>query len=200
MLGATLGMSENYNANSVLQKTAAQLSSELIEEAIDALDVSPIRIIADFGSSHGANSIRAMKTILDYLRKSNKVIEGEDPLIVHNDLPTNDWTIFCQLLIEDNGYRGVVSGRSFYEQCLPKNSLSIGYSSISLHWLSVKPCNVSNQFHVDATVNAQAYRAFQHQAYLDYHHFLQHRSEEFVSGGVLILIIPYLNDQGNIGF
>jgi len=197
MARATLGMDASYNSNSLLQKTAVQLSTEFIKEAIDALDVTSVDIIADFGSSHGVNSIDAMKTIIDYLRKTKNIVK--DPLVIHNDLPTNDWTLLFQLLIKDNSYNGVASGRSFYEQCLPNNSLSIGYSSTSIQWLSKKPCNVPNQCRVDPVESPKECQAFRHQAYLDYSQFLQHRSCELIPGGVLILTIPSTNNQGKMG-
>ena len=136
MAGTTLGMADGYNLNSLLQKSAIHLSNKFIEKAIDVLDVTSVNIIADFGSAQGANSLYAMKTIIDYLQKTKKL--AKEPLIVHNDLPTNDWASLFQLLIKDNSYNGVASGRSFYEQCLPSNSLSIGHSSTALHWLSKK--------------------------------------------------------------
>jgi hypothetical protein len=88
----------------------------------------------------GSNSISAMKTIIEYFREIKKIVK--QPLVIHNDLPTNDWTSLFQLVNKDNSYNGVAIGRSFYEQCLPNNSLSICYSSSSLHWLSNKPCNI----------------------------------------------------------
>jgi hypothetical protein len=178
MSGATLGMSKTYNANSLIQKTAVLSSVGLIQEAIDVLDVPTVNIIADFGSSQGINSIYAMKAIIDYLRKIKKsVIE---PLVIHNDLPTNDWTSLFQLLMEDNSYNGVASGRSFYEQCLPSNTISIGYSSTSIHWLSKKPCNISNHCYAAFAEDTKELEAFKQQSYLDYSSFLRHRSSELV--------------------
>ncbi len=197
MAGTTLGMAETYNAHSFLQKVTIKLSAEFIQEAIDALDVTSVDIIADFGSSHGANTIYAMKTIIDYLRKRKNSMKN--PLVIHNDLPTNDWTSLFQRLIEDNSYTGVAIGRSFYEQCLPNNSLSIGYSSTSLHWLSKKPCDVPNHCRIDSVEPSKECQAFKHQSYLDYSQFLQHRSCELIPGGVLILTIPCTNNQAKIG-
>jgi len=125
MSGATTGMSNNYNSNSSMQKFVVQSSVKFIEEAIDVLDVASVDIIADFGCSQGLNSIYAMKAIINYLKKTNKYVK--EPFIIHNDLPTNNWRTLFQLLIEDNSYKSVASGRSFYEQCLPNNSPQIGY-------------------------------------------------------------------------
>ncbi|UJR12303.1 hypothetical protein I4U23_016480 [Adineta vaga] len=93
----------------------------------------------------------------------------------------------------------IANGRSFYESCLSSNSLLIGYSSTSLHWLSHKPCNISNHC---ASLFAQGdeLKAFQEQARLDFNHFLEYRSNELISGGVLILLIPCVDDHGSNGF
>ncbi|CAF3065982.1 unnamed protein product [Rotaria sp. Silwood2] len=140
-----------------------------------------------------------MKVIIQFLKEANKVEDTKQFLVVHNDLPTNDWTTLFDLLNKDNSYHGVANGRSFYEPCLPPNSLSIGYSSTSLHWLSRKPCNISNHC---ASLFAQGneLKTFQEQACLDCTHFLEHRSRELIPGGVLILLIPCVDDQGSNGF
>ena len=202
MSGSTLGMTKNYNSSSVVQLSAVQISIPFIKQAIDALDVtsspsSPF-IIADYGSSHGLSSLYAMKTIIAYVQETKK--DMREPLVIHNDLPTNDWTTLFQLLIADDSYKGIASGRSFYKQCLPSNSLSIGYSSSSIHWLSGKPCNISDHCYADLSGNAKDREAFKHQAYLDYCQFLEYRSRELLPSGVLLLAIFSANDHINCVF
>jgi len=197
MSSAIKGMAGCYNLNSRQQMRAVELSLPFIQQAIDVLDLSNVSatqplIIADFGSSHGLNSMYAMKAIIEYIEKSKK--EKRSFLIVHNDLSTNDWTILFDLLNKDGSYYGLANGRSFYEQCLPSNSLSIGYSSTSIHWLSCKPCNISNHCVARWSTNNE-FDKFKHQAHLDYSRFLEHRSNELILGGVLILCIHCLNDK-----
>ena len=195
-----MGMAESYNENSKIQSSTIDLSIPMIRKAIDVLDIDcsssfPL-IIADFGSAQGLNSLNLMKTIIDYFQKNKD--DKREFLVVHNDLPTNDWTSIFRLLADDNSYRGVASGRSFYEQCLPNNSLSIGYSSTSIHWFSKKPCNLSNHcicFFADSDELA----AFKSQSRLDYTQFLEHRSHELHPGGVLILANVCLDNQGKSG-
>jgi hypothetical protein len=200
--GETLVMSEGYNENSRPQLAAVDSTIQYIREAVNVLDTqhssSPF-IIADFGSAHGHNSIHVMKTIIQRLKETKKVEDEKQILVVHNDLPTNDWTKLFDLLNKDNSYHGMANGRSFFESCLPPNSLSIGYSSTSLHWLSRKPCNISNHC---SSLFAQGdeLKAFQVQAHLDWAHFLEHRSCELIPGGVLILLIPCIDARGSNGF
>lgn len=198
-----LGMSEGYNDNSRPQLEAVDSAIQYVREAITALGIqhSPSMpfTIADFGSAHGRNSMHIMKLIIHCLKQNNKIEDEKHVLVIHNDLPMNDWTILFDLLNQDNSYYNVASGRSFYEPCLPPNSVSFGYSSTSLHWLSRKPCNISNHC---ASLFAQGdeLKAFQEQARLDWIHFLEYRSDELLPGGVLILLIPCVDDRGSNGF
>jgi hypothetical protein len=122
------------------------------------------------------------------MEESNKIDKSKQQIfVVHNDLSTNDWPSLFEILNKTNSYHGVASGRSFYEQCPPSNSLAIGYSSISMHWRSCKPCNLSSKCLVDCTQNDSKTNAFKKQAALDYGQFLEYRSHELLLGGVLIL-------------
>jgi hypothetical protein len=195
--GATLGMVGSYNSNSSPQLALIQSSMTFIEKAIEVLDIIPSPfplIIADFGSSHGSNSIYVIKLIIDFIEKLKKIERSF--LIIHNDLPTNDWkSLFDVLNHQDKTFFGLANGRSFYEQCLPSNSLTIGYSSASVHWLSRKPCNISNHC-ISVFAQGEELQAFKSQARDDYRQFLENRSRELVQGGVLILIMNCLNEQG----
>ncbi|CAF1489194.1 unnamed protein product [Rotaria sordida] len=202
MSGTTLGMTGSYNTNSLDQMLTVDGSIPFIQEAIDVLDISPSPnplTIADYGSSHGFNSMYAIKAIIKYLKESNKLEDKKQILVVHNDLPTNHWTILFELLNEDKSYFGVASGRSFYESCLPSNSLSICYSSNSIHWLSRRPCQISKHC---ASIRAEdnEFVAFQQQARLDLAQFLERRSSELHIGGVLIITIWCTNENGSSGY
>ncbi|CAF2673271.1 unnamed protein product [Rotaria sp. Silwood2] len=191
------GMGQDYNTNSLTQMAAVKLSDAYIRQGIDALEIesSPLVIMADYGSSHGSNSMYVMQFIIQTLKEVKKLDEDKQQiLVVHNDLPTNNWTSLFDILTKNRSYHGVASGRSFYQQCLPNNSLAIGYSSTSLHWLSHKPCNLSDQCLVHCSRNDDEINAFKRQAALDYAHFLEYRSRELVHGGILILVI--LEDNG----
>ena len=189
-------MADSYNSNSSTQFHAIQSSIPFIEKGIDVLDLvassSPI-IIADFGCSHGVNSIYAMKLIIDYIRQRKSI--DRSFLIIHNDLSSNDWSTVFNLLNEDQSYFGLSNGRSFYEQCLPSNCLTIAYSSTSIHWLSRIPCNVSNHC-MPRFAQRSELIAFQSQAENDYTQFLENRSRELIQGGILILSILSADDNG----
>ena len=195
-------MSDGYNKNSRPQLVSVDSTLPYIREAIDVLDIrsaSSPWLIADFGAAHGRNSIYAMKMIIQSLKETKRIAEESEVLVVHNDLPSNDWSQLFDLLNAEKSYFGVANGRSFYQPCLPKNSLSVGYSSTSLHWLSRKPCNLSNHC---ASLFAQGdeLKAFREQARRDWTDFVEHRSHELIAGGVLILLIPAVDERGSNGF
>lgn len=182
--------------NQIIHLNLNDPSSSFIYLGIDALKISKSKriLLADFGSSHGQNSMETMKLIVKYLEKIHKF--REIPLIIHVDLPTNNWTKFFQNLSANNSYYGLATGRSFYEQCFPDNSLSIGYSSASLHYLSRKPCNITNHCYIHYA-NENERQKFQEQSKIDFDLFIEYRSKELHSGGILILNIPSINHEND---
>lgn len=174
-------------------------SSFHIDLAIQALSVrrSTPWIIADFGSSYGQNSIQMMKIILECLRQRHKLYQI--PLIIHLDLPTNNWTKFFQALTTEKSLHSFALGRSFYEQCLPADSLSIGFSHASLHYLSRRPCSIVHHCYIHFAQACER-EQFRQQAKCDLQIFIEHRARELRSGGVLILSIPSVNEQDEMGF
>lgn len=154
-------------------------------------------ILVDFGSSYGTKTIETMNLLIEYLQKSNKL--QQTPLIIHNDLSTNNWSTFFSTISSYSSYFACALGRSFYEQCLPDQSLSIGYSSASLHYLSTKPCNILRHcYFAFADINEQV--LFEKQAEFDFECFLRHRSRELHTGGILILNIPCRHERDHAGF
>lgn len=201
MMGAIQGMTGAYNSNSSYQMVTMEGSVPFIREAIDVLGIlssSNLIVIADYGSAHGLNSMYAMRKIIEYARATKKIDDTNQVLVAHNDLPTNNWTPLFELLNQNNAYHGVAIGRSFYKSCLPPNSLSIGYCSSALHFLSRKPCNIVNHCISEFAENDEL-ATFQHQARSDLAQFLEHRSRELHTGGVLILNLWSVDEQGSSG-
>ncbi|CAF1161730.1 unnamed protein product [Adineta steineri] len=195
--GATIGMAGSYNSHSLPQRALIESSKPFIEKAIEILNISsgesPV-IIADFGSSHGSNSMHVIKSIIDYIQALNKT--DRQFLIVHIDLPTNDWKSFFDILNhQDKKFFSMAIGQSFYKQCLPPKSLTIGYSSASIHWLSQKPCNITDHC-ISIFAQGDELQAFKEQARDDYRNFLENRSLELIQGGILILVMNCFNDEG----
>ncbi|CAF0784049.1 unnamed protein product [Didymodactylos carnosus] len=193
---------EHYNLNSTPQLTAVQKSLPFIQKAVKEYQTtsssttpSPFTIV-DYGCSQGGNSLIAIQEILSALRqKYDGGGDGSFPddfLIVFNDLPTNDWNTLIKTVVKESLPNRrcftLASGRSFYEQILPLNTVDFGYTSTAIHWLSKKPCNLSNQcFSCSVTDNKpEEFQLWKEQACEDYRLFLQQRSKELKKGAILL--------------
>jgi hypothetical protein len=166
-----------------------------IHVGIGALTVihSTHLIIADYGSSYGRHAIQLMKIIIKYLKDTHQY--HQMPIFIHNDLPSNNWNQLFQLLMNHHSYPSLASGRSFYEQCLPSNCLSFGFSSASLHYLSRLPCCIYKHCYIRYAHDHER-QQFQNQSKSDFNCFIQTRSKELLHGGILVLSIPsQLNDN-----
>ncbi|CAF0718516.1 unnamed protein product [Adineta steineri] len=193
---ATTGMTGSYNSNSSPQLAIIKSSALIIKIAIEMLNIPPALfpiIIADFGASHGKNSMHVIELIIGYIQELKKT--DRSFLIVHNDLLTNDWNQLFGILEKNKIFFSVANARSFYEQCLPPNSLTIGFSSASLHWLSKKPGNISNHC-ISIFAEGAELQAFQKQARDDYWLFVEKRALELIQGGIVIIVLNCLNHEG----
>ncbi|CAF1505254.1 unnamed protein product [Adineta ricciae] len=194
--GATSGMVGSYNNNSSPQLALIESAIPLIKKAIEKLKIDfslSYLVLADFGCSHGANSIYIMKIIANFIKDIQNWKKSF--LFIHNDLPTNDWKeLFDLINQQDQSYHGLANGCSFYEACLQPNSLTIAFSSASIHWLSRKPCNISNHC-ISIYAQGEELQLFRNQSKIDYENFLKNRSIELIENGILILVINCLNEN-----
>jgi hypothetical protein len=128
--------------------------------------------------------------------------------VVHTDLPGNDFTALFRVLSSDpNSYlRGdpaifpSVVGRSFYEQILPSSSVTLGWTSWAVQWLSRVPALIPDQVQVAYSQDATVRAAFYQQAAEDWRCFLVHRAAELRPGGRLIVLSMALDDRGDFGY
>jgi hypothetical protein len=200
-----------YNKHSHEQAKANTYALPLIVEAINRVDLAQIGTefrIADYGSAQGQNSLLPMKTAIAQIRTLAAKAGGATiPIsITHTDLPTNDWsTLFQTVLFSPDSYlageRDVfcfASGTSIYQQIFPPNHIAFGYSAITEHWLSRKPCNIPNEiWSVRATGKVRETWAAQAQA--DWHAFLQYRALEMQPSAQLLIIGSGADAEGNSG-
>ncbi len=182
-----------YNRNSTLQAANLGSALPLLVAAAGAVAVDGATIgIADYGASQGRNSMAPVAAAIDVLRPR---IGPDRPISVsHVDLPSNDFTSLFRLLDEDPasylvGREGVYPaavGRSHFGQVLPPNSVDLGWSSNTLHWMSRNPCLVPDHgwgvFSADAAVRD----AIEAQLDLDWADFLRARAREMRPGARLI--------------
>ena len=124
---------------------------------LDALErIAPERgagifTMADFGCADGGTSLDMVTTVLREVRRR----APERPIaMVYTDQPRNDFNALFAIVQAPGRLDGITgldvlaSATSFYRRILPPGSLSLGFSATAMHWLSAKPCNVSD--HVQA--------------------------------------------------
>jgi hypothetical protein len=198
-----------YNRSSRVQAAGLLPAVALFEQAAKAVDIesSPHPVtIADYGASQGHNSLLPMSAAIDTLRPRIRAERAVS--VVHTDLPDNDFTALFRTLATDpdsylrgreNVFPSAV-GRSFYEQILPEDSVTLGWSSWSVQWLSRVPCDIPDQVQVAYSRDASAHAAYAKQAAEDWRHFLAARSRELRAGGRLVVLTMALDEQGAFGY
>jgi hypothetical protein len=197
-----------YNRSSSVQAAGLSPAVPLFEQAAKTvqLPITPTPIvIADYGSSEGRNSLAPMSAAIRTLR--NRVDPECAISVVHTDLAGNDFSALFQTLADDsdsylrNNDAVFVSavGRSFYEQILPSDSVTLGWSSWALQWLSRMPAPIPDQVHVNATRDATVRATYFRQANEDWRTFLKNRGRELRHGGQLVVLTMALDDNGDFG-
>ena len=149
-----------YNRSSRVQAAGSSTAVPLLERAAREVDLplppEPV-VIVDYGCSEGRNSLVPVGAAIRVMR--DRIGQNRAISVVHTDLPGNDFTVLFGVLSSDaNSYlRGDPAifpsavGRSFYEQILPSSSVTLGWTSWAMQWLSrvpalvlVKESSVSN--------------------------------------------------------
>ncbi len=198
-----------YNTRSAVQAAGASPALPWLERA--ALDVplpegtGPI-VVADYGASQGRNSLTPMAIAVQTLRQ--RLGSGRAISVVHTDLADNDFSALFKLLNDDPGSylkldQGAFAsaiGRSFYEQILPDDSVTLGWCAWSVQWLSRAPAEIPDHVQVACSKDERARAAFASQAADDWSAFLRHRGRELRPGGRLVIITMALTDEGDFGY
>jgi SAM dependent carboxyl methyltransferase len=198
-----------YNRNSRVQAAGLAAAIPLFKQAAAAVSLAsppePI-LIADYGASEGHNSLVPMGEAIGALRQ--RVGPSRAILVAHTDLPSNDFSALFETLENDpDSYlRGDEAsfasavGKSFYEQLLPTGSVTLGWSSWSVQWLSRTPGIIPDQVQIAYSRDAGACANYARQAAEDWQAFLVHRGEELRLGGQLVVLTMAKTDDGDFGY
>ncbi len=198
-----------YNRNSRVQAAGLSSAIPLLGQAASTAALAPAPepiVIADYGSSEGHNSLAPMAKAIGALRK--RVGAARAISVVHTDLPSSDFSgLFETLASDPNSYLrddpfafASAVGRSFYEQVLPSGSVTLGWSSWSVQWLSRTPSIIPDQLQVAYSRDQAACAAFATQAAEDWCAFLTHRGQELRQGGRLVVLTMAKTDAGDFGY
>lgn len=206
---ATMEGHGRYNRSSQVQAAGSSPAVPMLERAAQEVSLPseslPI-VIADYGSSQGHNSFAPMSAAIDRLRER----AGRERAIsvVHVDLPANDFTALFETLLNDPQsylrldaavYASAV-GRSFYEQVLPTETITLGWSSWAVQWLSQAPGVVPDHVQVAMSRDAETKHVFDRQAAEDWRQFLLARGRELREGGQLVVLTMAVDEQGEFGY
>ncbi len=196
-----------YNKHSRPQQKADDLGLPLLERAVEEMTVpqgAEPAAVADFGAAQGRNSLGPMRLTVEKIRRRTTV--STPIVVIHTDLPQNDFgSLFALVEASPESYLrsvgnvfALVAGKSFYKRIFPDGYLSLGWTAISVHWLSKVPCNIPD--HVYAQRAGQRVRkAYAEQASEDWQRFLGHRARELRPGGELIVVAVTTDETGNTG-
>jgi SAM dependent carboxyl methyltransferase len=203
---ATQGMADDYDAHSQYQRAVADTGTARIVECVDAVAIGADEtfLVADYGASTGANSMAAVRSAIEAVRKRNA---AQPVAALHNDLPTNDWNaLFRNVESSPDSYRTVdgpavislASAISFFEPAAPSGAVHLGMSFSAAHWLRTQPSVVVPEgfYFCEATGDARA--ALAEQADRDWTAFLAARAADLTSGGRLLVQMVGTDGGGNV--
>jgi len=180
-------------------------ATPLVLDAAAALtladDGKPITV-ADMGCADGGTSIEMIGAVA---RKLRERAPGRPIQLVYTDLPRNDFSqVFQNVhgltdlkspLTEIPGLFIFASGTSFHRAIFPPETLHLGFSATASHYISEKPCPISDHVHmVGATGKERA--AYEAQGAKDWETMLLRRTEELVPGGRLVLFNFGIDEEG----
>jgi hypothetical protein len=172
---------------------ATPLVLDAIRRIPDTDSANPFTL-TDMGCADGGTSI-------DMVRQSTAAVRARWPRrpiwVVYADQPRNDYNSLFHLIhgltpiptyldeIED--VHVLASASSFYRPIVPAGTLDLGFSATAMHWLSRKPCDLTN--HVQAVGAAGAeLDAFAEQGRRDWEAILLQRAREMAPGARLVLV------------
>jgi hypothetical protein len=195
---------------------ATRLQAAGLEHAISAFEraavVVPLPsppqpiVIADYGAANGLNSLLPIGAVIPLLRKRTR--PEHSVFVAHTDRPDNDFTALFDVLEndpdsylhKDKAVFASAVGRSFYSQIMPSNSVTLGWSSWAIHWLSRNPGSIDGHIQVDYCSDEKVRAAYAKQAAHDWHEFIAFRGRELSPGGRLVVMTMAIGEDGDAGF
>jgi hypothetical protein len=208
-----------YADHAATQREASTLGLDLVAQAVADVDALPevegartAWRIADLGCAQGHNSMPPMRAAVTALRSRDRDDSDHpdhpvDIDVVHTDLPDNDWATFFHNVDHDpasyardsTGTYPSVVGRSFYERLFPGASLSLAWTSSTLHWLSRSPGPVADHFFVQMSTDQDAQERYRTRSAQDWRDFLAARSVELRVSASLVFVDVLTDEHGVMG-
>jgi hypothetical protein len=186
-----------YSLSTAGAKDVIDGATDLVIQAIDALlkssNSQEAFTLADMGCADGGTSLSLIHEAVYFLQQQ----APQRPIrLVYEDQPENDYNALFQNLrtplkgLSLTSMPAVYCSAvpvSFYEQTLPTGTLDIGFCATAMHWLSHKPCDISN--HVQAVgAQGEERKAFSEQGRKDWEQILLCRALELTPQGQMVIV------------
>ena len=181
-------------------------SIPLVTDALNSMSIPEDQsdfTFTDMGTADGGTSLKLVEKLIHLIRKNKPQI---DINIVYVDQPKNDFNSLVQTVLGLGHFPSYLenvenvypffSANSFYKQILPDNSLDFGFSATAMHWLSKKPCDISDHVHM-VGAEGEEYLMFSEQGKKDWETILLHRARELKTGGKLVFLNFCRDENGN---
>jgi hypothetical protein len=185
-----------YAAHSRPQRGAASFGLAMLERACAEVVLPPAGasiVVADLGAAQGRNELEPLSIAVRALAQRRR--HGTPILVVHTDLPTNDFaSLFAAVERGPGSYLRAapdvypyVAGRSFYSRVFPDEHVTVGWTAIAVHWLSELPAELPDTVYPEFATGTAA-EAFRERARRDWLEFLLCRERELRPGGQLVVV------------
>jgi salicylate 1-O-methyltransferase len=182
-----------YNRHGWMQAAGVTAALPALARAAAAVPIEVPLMVADYGSSQGRNSLRPMQVAIERLRAR---VSNVPITVIHIDQPGNDFSSLFALLnsspdsylnMHSENYAAAV-GRSFFDPVLPPASVTLGWSSFAVMWLTRTPPEALG--HVSAAlVPLEVLLPLRAQGDADWRRFLAARAGELRPGGRLVVLV-----------
>ena len=186
-------------------KDVIDIATPRVLAAIDDMDIVDNCnrfVMADIGCADGGTSLDMVRRVIAQVRQRAPAVKMT---VIYADQTANDFNALINIVHGrtrfeswfeqfDNVYP-LVSGSSFYLQTVPDGTLDLVFSATAMHWLSKKPCNISNHVHMVGASGKQ-YEIFARQAKQDWQTILMCRAHELKCGGKMVLVNFCRDQQG----
>ena len=172
-------------------------SIPLVIDALNSISITEELVdftFSDMGTADGGTSLKLVEKLIHSIREKNPKI---DINIVYSDQPKNDFNSLIHTVLGLGHFPSYLesvenvypffSANSFYKQIVKDNSLDFGFSATAMHWLSKKPCDISNHVHM-VGAEGEENLIFSEQGKKDWEAILLHRARELKTGGKLVFL------------
>jgi len=184
-------------------KDVIDIATPRVIAALDSMSKPDDRFtIADMGCADAGTSLDMIHSLLNRVRELNPDTQST---VIYADQPANDFNGLVKIVHGQTQFESwvgkvhnafpLVSASSFYLQAVPDQTLNFAFSATAMHWLSAKPCNITDHVHM-VGAKGEEYDAFAAHAKSDWQNILSCRAKELKCGGKMVLVNFCRDAQG----